>query len=161
MRALLLMVAAGCGDWCEVPRPPVSMTPQRARSLAPSVTEGLALSTTRSRPPCPDGLERSACDLPPCGPVRAALRVFVVPSGVSVPVGDCEAGLPVGPLSERAVADSVASDGGEWVHELPAGAYRVALAEPGAACARCGPPPSRGCLLEVLPGRVTARDLLL
>jgi hypothetical protein len=148
------------------------MTEARARELAPDVSTGLALSTTHVRGDCRPkpvasmpaegaGACAGVAD-PDCARERAALRVFVVPVNVSVPVSEgCGGGFAAGDLAPHAVADRRASAGGELVIAVPAGGYRVYLGKDD-TCAACGLDGvgAEACLVEVRAGKVTARDLV-
>jgi hypothetical protein len=143
------------------------MTPARAKAIDPSVTTGLALSTTRVFGDCAprsEPEEAAACQAGQdrCVSERAPLRVFAVPVNRSVVRSDaCKSGVAVADLAPLALVEGHASSAGELVRSAAAGRYLVYLSEDG-RCAACGVEAlGEGCMLDVVFGEITARDLVL
>lgn len=165
-----LLLAADCGEDCTVAGLPQPMTEARARELAPSVSTGLALSTTHVRGDCRPRASTDPAPTDACGRVhdlaclrtRAAMRVFLVPTGVSVPrSSSCSAGSDVAALAPLAVLDASTSEAGELVAAVPAGLY-VLFISADDRCAVCGLASSdAGCVAEVPRGHLLVRDVVL
>jgi hypothetical protein len=157
----------GGGGGCPAPVLPQPMTEIRAHAIDPSVTTGVAFSTThifgdcRSDQPKP----KSTCGTeanPACAMDRAPLRVLVVPVNMSVPLSsDCPGAYRVRDLENVAVVNALASDAGELVKSVDPGRYQVAVSADD-RCAACGlAEQGMGCFLDVVPSRLTVRDLVL
>ncbi|MEQ9501995.1 MAG: hypothetical protein RIT81_34305 [Deltaproteobacteria bacterium] len=175
-RAAFVLVALAnlhgdCGAGCPTPPTPVPMTEARARKIDASVSTGIALSTTYVYGDCrpsasQGGVDTASCEvvtMPACARERRPMRVFVLDVNQSVPVGDgCDGGYAVAELSERAALEVTSSDElGEVVATLDAGFYSVFVTADD-VCAVCGIVTIEGtCEVEIAPGRVTARDLVV
>jgi hypothetical protein len=149
------------------------MTEARGRAIDPGADSGLAFSTTevygdcRASPPPTTAHPAVACastatTAPVCVRARSALRVLVAPVNESLALGaDCSGGYDVPALAALAVADAHASEAGEVVLRVAPGRYTVGLTRDD-RCASCGVEGGgQGCLVDVVSGHLTARDLVL
>lgn len=161
-------VHADCGSVCTPATQPVPMTAAQANRIDPSVTTGFAASTTYvfgdCRPVAATGVTTAVCegdDDSICARERRPLRVFVLPVNQSVPIDEaCGDGASVDELASRAVIDAKASEKGELVVALAAGHYLV-FTTVDERCGVCGLSGDDGCRIEVVDGRITARDLVV
>jgi hypothetical protein len=159
----LLGADCGAGIACPPAAPP--MTSARAKEIDPGVETGIAVSTTHVFGDCRPGDPEapSACgDTDLCARRREALRVFVVPVNVSMPVAErCDPALSVEDAAEVAVFAGSASDQGELVISLEPGRYTL-LVSADDRCAVCGLLEEGGaCTADVERGKITVRDLVL
>lgn len=164
--SLLVALLAGgnCGtETCTRPAPP--MTAARATEIAPGIETGIAVSTTYIFGDC-RAEEMDALlicgSAERCAKQRRALRVFVVPLNTSLALGECAPALSVEDMAMKAVVDMATSEGsGELVVDVEPGRYTVYVTKDG-RCAVCGlSEQAESCVVEVIGGRVTARDLVL
>jgi hypothetical protein len=168
--AALLLVAtltgADCGGTaCKAL--PVPMTVSRAETLDPSVTTGIAVSTTHvygdCRPVDDPLAPPPTCDQSgPCARERQSMRVFLTPVNQSVPLSDlCPGGIAVSDLEANAAFAGRSSEDGELVASIAAGRFTLFVATDD-RCAVCGLAGDAGaCVVEITEGRITTRDLVL
>jgi hypothetical protein len=157
-----------CGATCPPVMRPQPMTENRAREIDPTVTTGVAFSTTYVFGDCRKDQPQTATDKcgttfnPACVKERRPLRVFVLPVNTSVPVSErCPGAFAVEDLARIAVLDARASEGGEIVDAVAAGRHTVEVSSDD-RCAACGlTDGGMGCLVDVTEGRLTIRDLVL
>jgi hypothetical protein len=134
-------------------------------TLAPEVTTGLAVSTTRITGDC-TGIDLAISD---CGAIenrrcsreREPLQVYVAPVGTSIPIDDaCAPDLADADVRAVAVYGGTASGHGELVISLDAGSYTLLVSD--GRCARCGLGAGAGaCVVEVVRDQIAVRDLVL
>ena len=171
--ALIFVAALGCGDGtggpgqtCRVVPDPGPMTEARARVLEPALQTGLAFSLTHLRGDCrprnPDPNQpRDPCGDGRCSRQRAARRVLVVPTNLSVPLSDrCEEHGEPDQVALLARLDVTASELGEWAGALEEGGYRPLVVD-SEGCLRCAEPGSGDCVFRVVRDEITARDFVL
>lgn len=155
-------LGADCGEPCTRTELPVAMTEARAKMLAPHVSTGLAVSTTHVYGDCAaeEAPDPKACGLPErCAKERGPFHVYVVSANGNLPKSDaCPDGYATSDI--EAVAHQQASAAGEQVFELSPGRYGVLMSVDG-LCAGCGLAGAPTCLLDVVAGQITARDLVL
>jgi hypothetical protein len=143
------------------------MTEMRAHEIDPSVTTGIAVSTTWVHGDCtavPPPKNTPVCgdENLACARVRAPLRVLLVPVNTSVPTSmDCPQRFVVAELAMQATLDQKASAQGELVVEVGAGRYTIYISSDD-RCASCGVVAvGSACTIDVAFGQLTVRDLVL
>lgn len=159
-----------CGTECTPAPTPVPMTAARAKQVDPSVTTGIAVSTTYVYGDCRPGasmgsVDTAKCEVatnPACARDRRSMRVLVLDVNQSIPVAEgCDGGYAVSALAEHAAVDRASSEMGEMVAPLPEGHYSLFVSSDD-VCAACGIVTIEGtCEVEIVRGRVTARDLVV
>jgi hypothetical protein len=93
---------------------------------------------------------------------RSPLLVLADPVNLSLSLSStCGGDYPVSELAAHATSMARASSAGEAVLRLPAGRYTVYLSRDD-RCAACGiEGQGEGCLIDVIEGHLTPRDLVL
>lgn len=162
LAALLGLMGCGPGGG-SCPRPsavPLPMTEARAKAIDPLAAAGIAVSTTEIRGDC----RTTTATVPVCGALcarrRAPFQVWAVPANVSVPTRPACGPTPA-ELDGLTPHRGTASAEGELVLALAPGRYSLYLALDG-DCAACGlERDGAGCTVDVQPGTLSVRDLVL